>query len=128
MDEPSSGGDQPPAVTPHGSDRTNGDGQSIHLHRPQCPILRDAVPEDAPAQDVDAQQLTATGVPSRAFAGVGLRRLYVTTATEGWTDEQRLADPAAGLVYRIDTHVTGVPAAPFVPDPTWWNSITGRNI
>ena len=46
-----------------------------------------------------------------AFAGPGLSRLYVTTATEFWTEEQRAADPAAGLVYRFDTQATGLPAA-----------------
>ncbi len=55
-----------------------------------------------------------------AFAGPGLTRLYVTTATEGWTDEQRRAEPAAGLVYRLDTDATGRPAAPFRPEPGWW--------
>jgi sugar lactone lactonase YvrE len=55
-----------------------------------------------------------------AFGGPGLHRLFVTTATEGWTDEQRRSDPAAGKVYRVDTHATGRPAAPFRPDLTWW--------
>jgi hypothetical protein len=44
----------------------------------------------------------------------------VTTATEDWSEEQRRADPLAGLVYRFDTDATGRPAAPFRPDPTWW--------
>jgi sugar lactone lactonase YvrE len=55
-----------------------------------------------------------------AFGGPGLHELFVTTATEGWTDEQRRAEPAAGLVYRLDTDATGRPAAPFRPDPDWW--------
>lgn len=59
-----------------------------------------------------------------AFAGPGLHRLYVTTATENWTDEQRRADPAAGLVYRFETDATGTPAAPFRPDPAWWAALT----
>ena len=59
-----------------------------------------------------------------AFAGPGLNRLYVTTATEGWSDEQRRAEPAAGLVYRFDTDATGLPAAPFRPDPAWWTKAT----
>lgn len=59
-----------------------------------------------------------------AFAGPGLRSLFVTTATEGWTHEQRRADPAAGLVYRLDTDATGRPAAPFRPDPNWWTTVT----
>jgi sugar lactone lactonase YvrE len=59
-----------------------------------------------------------------AFAGPGLRSLFVTTATEGWSDEQRRADPAAGLVYRLDTDAAGCPAAPFRPDPDWWTTVT----
>jgi sugar lactone lactonase YvrE len=71
-------------------------------------------------------------VPARettscAFAGPGLHRLYVTTATEHWSDEQRRADPGAGLTYRFDTDATGRPAAPFHPDPTWWPSVVGRD-
>jgi sugar lactone lactonase YvrE len=67
-------------------------------------------------------------VPARestccAFAGPGLHRLYVTTATEGWTDEERRADPAAGLVYRLDTDAVGQPATPFRPDPGWWDPV-----
>lgn len=70
-------------------------------------------------------------VPARqstccALAGRGLHVLYVTTATEGWSDEVRRADPAAGLVYRVDTRARGVPAAPFVPDPVWWETVMGR--
>jgi sugar lactone lactonase YvrE len=58
-----------------------------------------------------------------AFAGPGLHRLYVTTATEGWTDHQRRDEPGAGLVYRVDTDATGRAAAPYVPDPAWWRSV-----
>jgi sugar lactone lactonase YvrE len=62
--------------------------------------------------------LEAHTVPARqstccAFAGPGLHRLYVTTATENWTEEQRLAEPGAGLVFRLDTDATGLPAALF---------------
>ena len=52
---------------------------------------------------------------SCAFAGPGLNRLYVTTATEAWSDEQRRAEPTAGLTYRFETNATGRPAAPFRP-------------
>jgi sugar lactone lactonase YvrE len=68
-----------------------------------------------------AQQVTCC-----AFGGARLDRLYATTATEGWTDEQRRADPAAGLVYRLETGATGLPAAPFRPDPSWWSDVTSR--
>jgi hypothetical protein len=50
-------------------------------------------------------------------------RLYVTTATENWTDEQRRADPAAGLVYRFDTDASGEPADPFRPESAWWATL-----
>jgi sugar lactone lactonase YvrE len=55
-----------------------------------------------------------------AFGGPGLHQLFVTTATEGWTREQRRGEPAAGMVYRFDTDATGRPALPFRPDPAWW--------
>jgi sugar lactone lactonase YvrE len=64
--------------------------------------------------------LPAMESTSCAFAGPGLNRLYVTTATENWSDEQRRAEPMAGLVYWFDTDAAGRPAAPFRPDPAWW--------
>jgi sugar lactone lactonase YvrE len=57
---------------------------------------------------------------SCAFAGRRLNRLYVTTATEDWSDEQRRDEPASGLVYRFETGATGRPAAMFRPDSAWW--------
>jgi sugar lactone lactonase YvrE len=72
----------------------------------------------------EALSLPAKQSTSCAFAGTGLNRLYVTTATEGWSDDQRRAEPAAGLVYRFDTDATGRPAASFRPDPTWWATVT----
>ncbi|HYI65822.1 MAG TPA: SMP-30/gluconolactonase/LRE family protein [Candidatus Limnocylindrales bacterium] len=68
----------------------------------------------------------AAQTTSCAFGGPGLHILYVTTATEDWSDEQRLADPKAGIVYRIETEASGRPAEPFRPDPGWWaTSSTG---
>jgi sugar lactone lactonase YvrE len=66
---------------------------------------------------VPAEQTTCC-----AFGGPGLNLLYVTTATEHWTDEQRRTQPEAGLVYRFDTEATGRSADPFRPDPTWWST------
>jgi sugar lactone lactonase YvrE len=68
--------------------------------------------------------IPARETTSCAFAGRGLNRLYVTTATENWSDEQRRAEPGAGLTYRVDTDATGRPAAPFRPDPSWWAEVT----
>jgi sugar lactone lactonase YvrE len=64
---------------------------------------------------VPAEQTTCC-----AFGGSGLNLLYVSTATEHWTDEQRRAQPGAGLVYRFETDATGRPADRFRPDPAWW--------
>ena len=75
----------------------------------------------------DALRVPAVQSTSCAFAGAGLNRLYVTTATEGWNDDQRRADPRAGLVYRLDTNATGRPAELFRPDPTWWASAMSRS-
>ncbi len=72
----------------------------------------------------DVHRIPAQECTCCAFGGPGLHRLYVTTATENWTDEQRRADPAAGLVYRVETDAIGRPAAPFVPDPVWWREFT----
>jgi len=72
----------------------------------------------------DELPVPAMETTSCAFAGPGLNRLYVTTATENWTDEQRRDEPAAGLVYRFDTDATGRPAEPFRPDPAWWATVT----
>ena len=71
------------------------------------------------------------GVPAAqstccAFGGPGLHTLYVTTATEDWSDEQRRANPNAGLVYRFETEATGRPAELFRPDPGWWAALIGR--
>jgi sugar lactone lactonase YvrE len=66
---------------------------------------------------VPAEQTTCC-----AFGGPALKLLYVTTATEHWTDEQRRAQPEAGIVYRFHTDATGRPAARFRPNPTWWAS------
>jgi sugar lactone lactonase YvrE len=85
-------------------------GGRVHRYSPEGELL-EALP-------VPAAQSTCC-----AFGGPGLSRLYVTTATEGWSDERRRAEPTAGHVYRLDTDATGVPAAPFRPDPGWWTEL-----
>lgn len=83
-----------------------GAGQ-VHRYSPDG-VLRQVV-------GVPAAQST-----SCAFAGPSMQWLYITTATEGWTDAQRRSEPGAGRVYRVATESRGVPARPFRPDPTWW--------
>lgn len=82
-------------------------GGRIHRYSPGGALLEEVL--------VPAEQCT-----SCAFGGLELNRLYVTTATEDWSDEKRRADPAAGRVYWFGTDATGRPAAPFRPDPGWW--------
>jgi sugar lactone lactonase YvrE len=77
-------------------------------------------PDGALRQALSVPAMEST---SCAFAGPGLHRLYVTTATEDWSDEQRRAEPTAGLTYRFDTDTTGRPATPFRPDPAWWATV-----
>jgi sugar lactone lactonase YvrE len=86
-------------------------GGRVHRYSPEG-VLREVV-------TVPAAQCT-----SCAFAGPGLKRLYVTTGTEGWSDEQRRTEPAAGLVYRFETATTGRPTTPFRPDSDWWQEMT----
>jgi sugar lactone lactonase YvrE len=69
----------------------------------------------------------AAQTTSCAFAGPGLHRLYVTTATEDWSDDERLAEPAAGVVYHLDTDSTGRPADPFRPDAAWWATVRAHD-
>jgi sugar lactone lactonase YvrE len=85
-------------------------GGRVHRYSPNG-ALRQAL-------TVPAKQST-----SCAFAGPGLNRLYVTTATEDWSEARRRAEPAAGLAYRFDTDATGLPATPFRPDPDWWQYV-----
>ena len=86
-------------------------GGRVHRYSPEGPLRQ-------------ALTFPAAQTTSCAFAGPGLHRLYVTTGTEDWSDEERRAEPAAGLTYRIDTDTTGRPAAPFHPEPTWWATVT----
>jgi sugar lactone lactonase YvrE len=86
-------------------------GGRIHRYSPEGSLRQ--------ATRVPAVQTTCCG-----FGGPRLHRLYITTATENWSEEERRAEPAAGLVYWCDTDATGVPAASFRPDPDWWKKVT----
>ena len=84
-------------------------GGRVHRYSPHG-VLRQVLP-------VPAELTTCCG-----FAGPGLHRLYVTTATEGWSDADRRAEPLAGLVYRIETDAIGRAASPFRPEGAWWKT------
>ena len=75
---------------------------------------------------IEIVAIPAAQCTSCAFGGATLNQLFVTTGTEGWDDGQREADPAAGIVYRVDTATTGQAAALFRPDPGWWSTTAAR--
>jgi sugar lactone lactonase YvrE len=85
-------------------------GGQVHRYSPEGELRE--------VMGIPAEQTTSCG-----FGGPGLHRLYVSTATEDWSDEQRHADPGAGIVYRLDTDATGLPAEPYRPDRDWWRSV-----
>ncbi|HUO74175.1 MAG TPA: SMP-30/gluconolactonase/LRE family protein [Solirubrobacteraceae bacterium] len=85
-------------------------GGRVHRYSPDGSLLQ--------VIRVPAAQTTCCG-----FGGPGLRRLYITTATENWSEEERRAEPAAGVVYSCDTNTVGLPATPFRPDPSWWQKV-----
>ena len=57
---------------------------------------------------ISAHPLPASRITSCAFAGAGLDRLFVTSASEGREDE-----PLAGALFELDVGVTGAPSHPF---------------
>jgi len=54
--------------------------------------------------DVPARQVT-----SCAFGGADLSTLFITSATQGMTPEQRSAQPLAGTLLAIEVGVRGLP-------------------
>lgn len=68
----------------------------------------------------DGRHLQSLAVPTRqvscpAFFGAQRDRLAVTSAWEGMSDEERSADPAAGMVFSLETEARGLPEADFQP-------------
>jgi sugar lactone lactonase YvrE len=75
----------------------------------------------------DGRRLGAVEVPERQVTSCCLRgshdaTLWITTATEHWTDEERAARPDAGRLWAAPTAARGVPASPFRPVGDWWPS------
>ncbi len=62
-------------------------------------------------------RLPVTKPTACGFGGPGYRRLYVTTATRGLSEEDLQAEPLAGRLLSIDVGVAGMPPVPFLPDP-----------
>jgi sugar lactone lactonase YvrE len=59
-------------------------------------------------------------VTSVCVGGPLLDTLFVTTATEGWSDAQRAGRPDAGAVFALRAPARGRPASAFRPVGPWW--------
>lgn len=70
--------------------------------------VRRYAPDGRPDQVVE---VPAEKVTSATFGGPGLRDLYITTSTEGLSEQQRRAQPQAGLVFRARPGHAGLPAS-----------------
>jgi sugar lactone lactonase YvrE len=57
--------------------------------------------------------LPASNITSCAFGGPGLGTLYITSAFQNLSDEQRAKQPAAGALFAIEVGVRGLPEARF---------------
>ncbi|NDV00266.1 SMP-30/gluconolactonase/LRE family protein [Pseudoroseicyclus tamaricis] len=67
-----------------------------------------------PAGEVAAEvHFPTPRVSSCAFGGAGLETLFVTTAKEGASEEERAADPMMGALFRLDPGIAGLPVAMF---------------
>lgn len=60
-----------------------------------------------------AVQLPVTGVTSCAFGGSCLETLFITTATQGMTDQARHEQPLAGALFAVNVGVSGICETPF---------------
>jgi sugar lactone lactonase YvrE len=68
----------------------------------------------APSGSLDrVVELPVDLVTSVTFGGPGLAELFITTAHEGLTATQRLAQPLAGSVFRHRPGISGRPAEEF---------------
>ena len=75
-------------------------GWGVRCYSPQGELLRRI--------DVPVAQCTKA-----AFGGEGLRTLYITTASVGLTDAQRLRQPLAGGLFRASVEVAGLASNEF---------------
>jgi sugar lactone lactonase YvrE len=60
-------------------------------------------------------RLPVTKPTSCGFGGRGYRKLYVTTATRGLSEDELRAEPLAGRMLVLDVGVAGRPPIPFAP-------------
>ncbi|WP_028600863.1 SMP-30/gluconolactonase/LRE family protein [Ottowia thiooxydans] len=61
-----------------------------------------------------AVQLPVTSVTSCAFGGDRLDTLFITTATQGMSDQARQEQPLAGALFAVNVGVQGISETPFI--------------
>jgi sugar lactone lactonase YvrE len=59
-------------------------------------------------------KLPVTQVTCAGFGGKNLGTLYITTAAQNLSDEQKAAQPLAGALFAIDVGVRGIPESRFL--------------
>ncbi|MET4574992.1 SMP-30/gluconolactonase/LRE family protein [Ottowia thiooxydans] len=64
-----------------------------------------------------AVQLPVTSVTSCAFGGDRLDTLFITTATQGMTEQVRQEQPLAGALFAVNVGISGVLETPFAEAP-----------
>ena len=64
---------------------------------------------DPKGRIVSAITVPATNVTSCTFGGPNFSTIYITTASQRLTPEQRLSQPLAGSVFSCDLDITGIP-------------------
>jgi len=68
----------------------------------------------APDGSVDrVVEMPVTNITCVGFGGDNLDQLYITTASQGLSDEQRASEPHAGALFRADVGVRGLPEPMF---------------
>lgn len=66
---------------------------------------------------VQTVQLPTAQVTSCALGGADMKTLYITSATQRMSEQQRAAEPDAGALFAIDVDVPGLPESEFHPFP-----------
>lgn len=79
-----------------------------------CEFAGKRIVRYAPDGTVDrVVEMPVTNITCAGFAGPGHDVLYVTTAWQGLSEEQRAAEPDAGGLFRLDVGVKGLPEPRF---------------
>jgi sugar lactone lactonase YvrE len=68
---------------------------------------------DADGKELQAVHLPCSQITSAAFGGPDLTTMYITTAANGLSEQQREREPLAGALFAVEMDIPGVPAHVF---------------